>query len=509
MPDTTTYALTVPAAARETLTPFVPYPSHAAIQVDGVPVASGTASGSLVVGTAPRAVSVIVTTEAGQSRTYDVVIRRSPARSPTYLKASVAFANGNFGYAMTLSSSGSTLAVGGNSTSFSGDVHVFTRSDTQWSQQGHLKASNAGAGDLFGGALALSADGSTLAVGAAGEASNAIGVNGSQTDDSAAGAGAVYVFTRVGTQWTQQAYLKASNTEAGDLFGSALSLSADGSTLAVAAPSESSNAKGVGGSQDDNSAPGAGAVYVFTRAGTKWSQQAYVKASNTNAQDAFGSGLALSADGSTLAVGAPLEAEAAGAVYVFTRVDTQWSEQAYVKGSNTRGGSELGSALSLSADGSTLAVGAWGESSNAGAAYVFTRAGTEWSEKASIKASNAEAGDDFGVALSLSADGSTLAVGADGESSNATSVDGNQDDNSAPFAGAVYVFARTGTQWSQQSYVKASNTEADDNFGVALSLSANGSTVAVGSLGEASNATGVGGNQDDNSTPGAGAVYVY
>src|SRR6185369_603680 len=91
------------------------------------------------------------------------------------------------------------------------------------------------------------------------------------------------------------AYLKASNTGASDLFGSSVALSADGSTLAVGAYQEASAATGIGGNQTDNSAGSAGAVYVFTRSGTTWSQQAYLKASNTGAGDFFGSSVALSA----------------------------------------------------------------------------------------------------------------------------------------------------------------------------------------------------------------------
>lgn len=167
-------------------------------------------------------------------------------------------------------------------------------------EEAYIKASNTGADDKFG-LVALSGD--TLAVGAWAESSSANGVDGSQGDNSAAESGAVYVFTRSGGTWRQQAYIKASNAEAGDRFGSAIALW--GNTLAVGAPGESSNAVGVNGSQGDNSARRSGAVYVFTRSGDTWSQQAYIKASNTDAGDGFAN-IALS--GSTLAVGAPGEA---------------------------------------------------------------------------------------------------------------------------------------------------------------------------------------------------------
>ena len=146
---------------------------------------------------------------------------------------------------------------------------------------GYIKAGNTGAYDNFGYSVALSSDGTTLAVGASGEASAATGINVGQSDNTASNAGAVYVFTRSGTAWSQQAYIKASNTGGGDRFGGSVALSSDGSTLAVGAYGETSAATGINGDQSDNTASNAGAVYVFTRSGTAWGQQAYIKASNT------------------------------------------------------------------------------------------------------------------------------------------------------------------------------------------------------------------------------------
>ena len=213
-------------------------------------------------------------------------------------------------------------------------------------QQGYLKASNTNANDQFGYLVAFSGD--TLVVGAPQEGSNATGVNGDQANNSATNSGAVYVFTRTGGVWTQQAYLKASNTDAGDQFGVSVAISGD--TLAVGAMFEASNATGVNGDQTDNSAPNAGAVYIFTRTGGVWTQQAYLKASNTDAGDNFGVTVALKDD--TLAVAAYDEASNAtgvngnqadnsargtGAVYVFTRTAGVWSQQAYIKALKLRG----------------------------------------------------------------------------------------------------------------------------------------------------------------------------
>jgi len=141
---------------------------------------------------------------------------------------------------------------------------------------------------------------------------------------------------------------------------------------------------------------------------------------------------------------------------------------------------------------------------------VFVRDDLEiWTQQAYVKASNTDAGDRFGWSVALSGDGSTLAIGARWEDSNATGIDGDQADNSASFAGAVYVFVRDELDiWTQQAYVKASNTDADDEFGHSVALSGDGSTLAVGAYLEASNATGIDGDQADN-TAFAGAVYLY
>ena len=369
-----------------------------------------------------------------------------------YLKASNPETGDEFGRSVAVS--GDTLVVGAtsedsaasgvngnqsdNSAVNAGAAYVFVRTGTTWAQQAYLKASNPGTGDQFGRSVALSGD--TLVVGA----------NGND--------GTVYVFVRTGTTWTQQAYLKASNPEAGDQFGFPVTLFGD--TLAVGAHREDS---GVNGNPADNSAVWAGAVYVFVRTGTTWTQQAYLKASNPGAGDWFGFSVALSGD--TLVVGAVGEdsaasgingnsadnsTENAGAVYVFVRTGTTWTQQAYIKASNPGVGDWFGASVALSGD--TLAIGAIGEASatagvnghqadnsmeGAGAVYVFLCMGA-WTQQAYVKASNPGAGDHFGYSVALF--GNTLAVGAIYEASGASGVNGNQADNNADSAGAVYVY---------------------------------------------------------------------
>jgi hypothetical protein len=472
-----------------------------------------------------------------------------------YMKASNPGADDDFGWSVAVSGDGNTLAVSArfedsnatgidgdgvnNSASNAGAVYVFTKVSGAWSQQAYVKASNAGVGDQFGTSISLSDDGNTLAVGAISEDSNATGIGGDETNNSAQSAGAAYLFTRTAGVWSQQAYVKASNTDPLDAFGFSVSLSGDGDTLAVGAYTEDSNATGVGGSEADNSQTNPGAVYLFTRTTGTWSQQAYVKASTAEDIDLFGYSVALNGDGNTLAVGASNEssvatgiggdetsnaATGAGAVYVFTRTGGVWSQQAYVKASNTGQTDRFGSIVSISDDGNTLAVGAYQEDSNAtgingaeadnsagnaGAVYVFTRTSGTWSQQAYVKASNTAASDWFGLTISLSDDGNTLAVGALLEDSNVTGINGDETSTAASGSGAAYVFTRVAGVWSQLTYVKASNTAATDNFGRSISISGDANTLAVSANLEDSNATGVGGDQADNSVNAAGAVYMY
>lgn len=413
---------------------------------------------------------------------------------------------------------------------------------------GYFKASNTGPLDYFGASLALSGDGRTLAVGAILEDSIATGIDGDQTSAGAIDSGSVYVFTRdeLGG-WSQQAYIKATNTDAGDYFGFRLSLSNDGNTLAVSALNEDSDTTGINGNQADNTAGNAGAAYVFVRDESgEWSQQAYVKASNAEAGDLFGVSVALNADGDTLAVGARHEASAAtgvaddpvaqanndaphaGAAYVFVHdAAGVWTQEAYLKASNTGPEDIFGYTIAISGDGDTLAVGALYEDSaasgingaqndesatDAGAVYVFTRDGAgQWSQQAYVKASNPEAYDVFGHAIALNGNGDVLVVGAPYEDSSAWGIDGEQDDNETPQAGAAYVFVHDPllNQWAQQAYVKASNPGGDDTFGIGVALDGTGSVLAVASPWEDGGEVGVGGNPYDNSQDGSGSVYVF
>lgn len=349
----------------------------------------------------------------------------------------------------------------------------------------------------------------------------------------------------------QVGYIKASNPSERAQFGDAIALSGDGNTLAVGARAESSAAAGINGNQTDASAFSSGAVYVFARAGDRWVQQAYLKASNPGINDQFGHLVALSADGNILAVSAPFEdsratgvdgdqadnsLEQSGAIYVFARRGAVWFQQAYLKASNpgeAEDGDQFGFSLALSDDGTTLAAGAISEDSadaringnqadntanNAGAVYVFARTGSRWSQQAYVKSSSpngADANDLFGYSVGLSADGNTLAVGAYDEAGSSNIINGPEDNN-APGTGAVFVFTRSGASWSRQAYLKASTQDRADSLGAWVAISDDGNTVAAGAPDEDSLTTGINtvetghsgriGTLDDISV---GAAYVF
>jgi len=488
-----------------------------------------------------------------------------------YIKASNPGDGDNFGAggtlsgdAVALSKDGSTLAVGApfessgapgvdgdqadDSVYGAGAVYIFSRQEDGWAQQAYLKASNPGLADNFGFITALSADGDTLAVSAHFESSGDAGVGADQNDDSIPQAGAVYIFSRSGDTWSQQAYIKSSNTgerqqgevfSDGDQFGAALSLSDDGNTLAVSAITEDGGSPGIDGDQTDNSERSAGAVYVFQRDGSAWTQDAYIKASNPSDGDYFGYSVSLTADGRRLAIGSydedgslsgtneqqDDEMAGTGAVYVFDDDGETWRQSAYLKASNGERADSLGVTVALSDDGNTLVATALDEDgmtrgvnnfpepdreldTSTGAVYVYVQTDGRWSQQAYLKASNTGANDWFGSRLALSGDGSTLAAGAQLEDGAAQGIGGDQDDDTATEAGAVYILTRTGDIWSQLAYVKGSNSEAFDEFGSSLSLNRDGSLIAIGAQYEDGISAGLGGDQDDNSGFDSGAVYL-
>lgn len=487
------------------------------------------------------------------------VIRTSLAENITYVKASNNDINDQFGYASALSDDGLYLVVGATNedsadegingsqnadfnqyTFNSGAAYVYFFDGTNWLQQAYIKASNVYLGNAFGTSIAINEDGSRIAIGSPFENSDATGINGDDANINRTNSGAVYVFTRSGATWNQEAYIKASNPGVGDEFGNNVSISNNGTKIVVGAHHERSNATGVNGDQTNNAFIRAGAAYVFSRAGSTWSQEAYLKASNTNSSDFFGEKVSIDGDGSTIAIAAIDESSSAtgvngddtdnslndsGAIYIFSRSGTNWSQEAYIKASNANVNDNFGASVSISDNGNRVLVGATGEDSsssgvnldetdnslsNSGAVYLFDKSGTTWSQTAYIKASNPDSGDEFGSNVAISGSGTTLMISSIEESSDTAGINnGNQNHNYFSDAGAVYIFNEVnGLFWQQTDYIKASNTNVEDQFGFSVSLNSDGTRLSVGANLEDSDATGINGDLENNANSNSGAVYI-
>lgn len=326
----------------------------------------------------------------------------------------------------------------------SGAAYVFVRSAGVWTQQAKLYASDASTNDQFGVSVAI--DGDTIAVGAYGKM-----VSG------AASAGAVYVFVRSGMTWTEQAKLTASDAASGDLFGGALSLAAD--TLMI-------------GASGDNNAGGndAGASYVFTRSGTIWTEQAKLTASDGATLDSFGRSVALS--GETAVIGALFDDLAstndAGSAYVFTRAGTVWSQQAKLTASDAAASDRFGISVALSGD--TALIGSYQDDhaggNNAGSAYAFTRSGIVWTQQAKLTAAAAADSDLFGFSVALA--GHTAVIGA------------QLDDTTAGAnSGSAYLFTRSGSAWTERSILLGADSALSDQLGSFVALSADTAVIAA------------------------------
>jgi hypothetical protein len=442
-----------------------------------------------------------------------------------------------FGSGVSVSADGSTALIGAPlARSGDGTVWVFVQHRGSWQQQGppltvdckHRCGGPRGTGQdgntfLFGAAVALSANGSTALIGAPG--------NGSR--------GGAWVFTRSHGRWSQQGPrliafchptkrpCKGPNGTGldGASFGGSVALSDSGSTALIGAPF------GIGG------------AWVFTRRNGHWSQQVKLVGDCTGGPAVctgpkgtgegyagvntgeFGSAVALSANGSTALIGAAGDvsqgADDAGAAWVFTRTGSSWAEQGSKLvgdcssacsgpdgtgetngGAEPLGGGMFGASLALSSDGSTALIGAPEDDSLSGGAWVFTRGGGVWSQQGNeiigdcssgctgsdgtgeIDASGG--GGEFGASVALTGDGDAALIGAPD--------DVGCDCGSVLGAGAVWFFERAAGLWSQQgtkllgtctSACTGPNGTGELNqrgamFGAALGVSSTGSELLIG-----------------------------
>lgn len=373
------------------------------------------------------------------------------------IKANNPGADDNFGNAVSISDDGKRIAVAafledsdnsGNDNDLmesSGAVYVYDFDGSDWNFISRLKANDADENDQFGFSIALSGDGKVLAVGSPFEGSNT-GVNNNLKS------GAAYLYTYTNS-WDTGVRIKSQNPDAGEEFGSSVSLSKKGAVLVVGIPFQNSD----GSTTNNNLALQSGSAMVYRFNGNNWMFETQLKANNIGAYDFFGYRSVVSGDGKTIVIGADGEDSDAsgddnnslnnsGALYVYRYTGSNWVFQKRLKANNAGSADRLGRAISVSTNGNTILVGAAFEDSDisgsdnnnfgaSGASYVYRFGESNWNTGKRLKANNAGNNDRFGYAVSLNGEGNIAVVGAFLEASNAPNVDNNAAINS----GAVYI----------------------------------------------------------------------
>ena len=401
--------------------------------------------------------------------------------TPTERKivASDAAAGDQFGTGVAISSDGNYVIVGapledGTSTDM-GAAYVYVRSGSTWTQQAKLVSSDLQETDYFGHSVSINSDGTYAIVGAYGE------------DTGASLAGAAYIFTRSGSTWTQQQKIQASDKQASDLFGVTVSISGDGN-YAIA-----------GAYVEDTGGSSAGSAYVFERSGSTWTQQQKIQASDAGFNKYFGYSVSLNSDGTYAAISSPRDNnDYTGSAYIFTRSGSTWTQQQKIQASDASSGWRLGYSIAISGDGAYVIVGSHyhdGVSYGLGAAYVFERSGSTWTQQSMLigEDSDRTAGDMLGWSVSINSDGTFAVVGAPRDRDNDVTPISN--------AGAVYVFERSGSTWTQRVKIQSSEIQAEDEYGSDVAISGDGKYAVVGAKFED------GGSGDP--LQNAGAAYIY
>jgi len=323
-------------------------------------------------------------------------------------------------------------------------AYVFVRSGTTWTQQQKLTASDGASSNRFGRSVSLSGDYALIG-------------------DDAVVQTSAYVFVRSGTTWTQQQKLTVPD---GASYGSDPEVSLSGDYALISAGHVNS---------------GTGCAYVFVRSGTTWTQQQKLTASDGAPGHGLGDSVSLS--GNYALIGAGNVNTATGCAYVFVRSGTTWTQQQKLTASDGASEDRFGYSVSLSGDYALIGASFVDDNgSESGSAYVFVRSGTTWTQQQKLTASDGAANDHFGYSVSLSGD--CALIGAWG------------DDDSGSESGSVYVFMRSGSTWTQQQKLSASDGAASDRFGKYLSLSGNNALI------------GAWGGDDGGSESGSAYVFV-
>ncbi|HYW48037.1 MAG TPA: hypothetical protein VE959_34555 [Bryobacteraceae bacterium] len=356
-------------------------------------------------------------------------------------------------WAVAISGDGNTAIAGGlGDNNNVGAAWVYTRSSaaqgSNWSQYGgKLTGGGAGGQAFFGGAVGMSADGSTAIVGATSDNSNV---------------GAAWIFARANGGFNQQGGKLVGSDATGlpQYQGSGVALSGDGNTAIV------------GGSGDNYPI---GAAWIYTRSNGVWTQQGPKLVGTGYGSSSFqGWSVALSGDGNTALVGALGDNGYTGAAWVFTRSNGVWTQQgSKLIGAGAIGAAALGYSVALSADGNTAIVGGRQDAANVGAAWIFTRSNGVWTQQSKLVGTGAVGQSYQGSSVSISADGNTAVLGGWGDNDS---------------AGAVWVFARTNGVWNQlgDKLIGTGATPGAEQ-GYAVAISGDAATVFEGGFSDNNN----------------------
>jgi hypothetical protein len=376
------------------------------------------------------------------------------------LLASDSVAESGFGGSIALDGDIAIIGSPGDDDNghWSGSAYVFIWDGATWTEQAKLLPSDGGAVDAqFGGYLDF--DGDTVVIGAFWD------------DDNGLHSGSAYVFTRTGTMWTEQQKLLPADGVVDMQFG--ISIDLDGDTVLI------------GANRDDDNGIRSGSAYVYTRSGNTWTQQAKLIASDGGEEERFGIDVALEGDTAMIGSETPDNGDYSGSVYVFTRSGSTWTEQQKLLASDGAASDWFGFSIALDGDTALFAASQDDDmGSNSGSAYVFTRTGSTWAEQQKLNASDGTVGDKFSE-NAVALDGDTAIIGA------------FMDDDMGSNSGSAYVFTRTGTTWTQQQKLTASDGAASDYFS-SYALSLEGDTAFIGAW------------YDDNvNGVDAGSAYVF
>jgi len=349
---------------------------------------------------------------------------------------------------VALSLNGDTALVGAPADDGGvGSVSVFTRSGSTWIPAGPPLAGNGEIGQgEFGWSVAVSADGDVALVGGPSD--------GASVRGQCCATGAVWVFRRSGSTWTQQAELTDGRAREAAEFGSSVALSSGGGTALI-------GARGFGRS---------GATWIFTHTRSGWQRGAELTGRGASRNADFGTSVALASDGGTALIGGDGNT-GGGAAWVFTRRHSRWlSQRATLTGKENSGFARVGVAVALSGAGDTALVGAGGEGGEQGAAWIFTRSGSSWRRRKKLTGHGETPLGNFGESVALSSSGKRALVGC-------------PQDNSSGLerVGAAFLFSGSGSSWTQRADIVAPATSGEDGlFGQRLALSGAGTTALAG-----------------------------